>query len=90
MAPTTQQQNQYSYCTSTKQLFNNLGADVQVSTHELDRMGEGSAIQNQLAAMTGQRSVPNVFVNGQHVGGNDDTQAAHRNGNLAKMLAAKN
>lgn len=61
--------------------------NVQVVSHELDQMGNGSAIQNQLASMTGQRSVPNVFVNNQHVGGNDDTQAASRNGSLAKLLA---
>ncbi|CAB9511939.1 Glutaredoxin-2, mitochondrial [Seminavis robusta] len=74
------------YCRATKQLFSSLG-NVQVAVHELDTMPNGSAIQNELVSMTGQRSVPNVFVNKQHLGGNDDTQAAHRNGNLAKMLA---
>jgi len=50
-------------------------------------MDNGSAIQNQLAAMTGQRSVPNVFVNNTHVGGNDDTHAAARSGTLTELLA---
>ena len=49
---------------------------------------EGVELQNALLEMTGQRSVPNVFVKGQHVGGNDDTQAAARSGKLQEMLAA--
>jgi len=64
-----------------------MGSHIQVVTHELDRMDNGSAIQNQLAAMTGQRSVPNVFVNNTHVGGNDDTHAAARSGTLTELLA---
>merc|ERR1712232_191560 len=74
------------YCAATKRLFDSIGDSVQVACHELDRMPNGSAIQNELATMTGQRSVPNVFINNQHLGGNDDTQAAYRNGTLAKML----
>jgi len=73
------------YCRATKQLFDSL-TNIQVATHELDTMSNGDEIQNLLAKMTGQRSVPNVFVKGQHIGGNDDTQAAHRNGTLAEML----
>ena len=29
-------------------------------------------MQNELLKLTGQRTVPNTFVGGQHVGGNDD------------------
>lgn len=53
---------------------------------ELDEHADGSQIQNALATMTGQRSVPNVFVKGQHIGGNDDTQAAARSGTLQDLL----
>ena len=38
--------------------------------------------------MTQQRTVPNVFVAGQHLGGNDDTQQAARSGKLAALLKA--
>ena len=31
-------------------------------------------LQAALTAFSGQRTVPNVFVNGKHIGGNDDTQ----------------
>ena len=74
------------FCSSTKSLFskNNLSDDVKV--HELDRMPDGSSIQQTLAQMTGQRTVPSVFINGQHLGGNDDTQSAFRSGKLQTML----
>ena len=76
------------YCIKTKQLFAGMSG-VEVTAYELDKMSNGNEIQNQLAQMTGQRSVPNVFVHQQHVGGNDDTHAAHRNGTLAKLLEQK-
>jgi glutaredoxin 3 len=31
-------------------------------------------------------TVPNVFVNGQHIGGNDDTQSAIKSGKIAQLL----
>ena len=50
-------------------------------------MGEdGAALQNALLQMTGQRTVPSVFVKGTHLGGNDDTQKAAREGKLQEML----
>lgn len=65
---------------------NNLSQDVQI--HELDRLPNGAGIQQTLAQMTGQRTVPAVFVNGQHLGGNDDAQSAFRSGKLQSMLQA--
>ena len=49
-------------------------------------MDEGDSIQGALLDMTGQRTVPNVFINGKHLGGNDDTQNAIKNGQLQTML----
>ena len=34
-------------------------------------LGDGSAIQAALVQLTGQRTVPNVFIAGQHIGGCD-------------------
>ena len=53
---------------------------------ELDQVDNGDEIQRALQVISGQRTVPNVFVKGQHLGGNDDTQAAARNGKLKQML----
>ena len=45
---------------------------------------DGSAIQDALEEMTGQRSVPNVFINHKHIGGNSDLQA--KKGELGGLL----
>ncbi|ORX60371.1 glutaredoxin [Hesseltinella vesiculosa] len=74
------------YCTSTKTLFKKLGQDATII--ELDTRNDGSAIQNYLLTKTGQRTVPNVFVKQQHIGGNDNVQAANGNGTLKKLLEA--
>ena len=61
--------------------------NVDAEVLELDQMGkEGVEIQMTLFDKTDQKSVPNVFVGGKHVGGNDGTQAAARNGTLKEML----
>lgn len=72
------------YCTKSKQLLNGMGATF--AAIELDQRGDGSTMQGVLQQKTGQRTVPNIFVRGTHVGGNDDLHAAHRSGSLAKLL----
>lgn len=47
---------------------------------------DGGAIQQALAKYIGRSTVPQVFINGEHIGGSDDTVAAHRNGRLVKLL----
>ena len=59
---------------------------VDAKVIELDQMDNGNEIQGALLDLSGQRTVPNVFVKGKHLGGNDDTQAAARSGKLEEML----
>uniref|UniRef100_A0A674MF77 Thioredoxin reductase 3 n=1 Tax=Takifugu rubripes TaxID=31033 RepID=A0A674MF77_TAKRU len=40
--------------------------------------------------MTGQKSVPNVFINKTHVGGCDKTLQAHKDGSLQQLLNGQN
>lgn len=49
--------------------------------------GDGVAIQEALYEKTKQKTVPNVFVNGKHVGGCDATIRAHEDGRLAELLS---
>jgi len=73
------------FCTKTKDLFTEMGVDFVV--HEMDEMGDdGPDLQAALMKMTGQKSVPNVFVKQQHIGGNDDTQSAAKTGKLKELL----
>jgi glutaredoxin 3 len=72
------------YCANTKNLFASLG--ITPAIYELDQMESGREIQASLQELTGQRTVPNVFVKSKHLGGNDDTVRAQRSGELAKLL----
>lgn len=49
-------------------------------------MESGADLQASLLELTGQRTVPNVFVKSKHIGGNDDTVRAQKSGELAKLL----
>jgi len=61
------------YCKASKSLLSELGAKYY--TIELDQVDDGAAIQDALEGLTGQRSVPNIFIKKQHIGGNSDLQA---------------
>lgn len=73
------------FCLKTKELLNSM--DVEFTVHELDEMGDdGPEVQMALFKKTNQKSVPSVFVKKQHIGGNDDTQAAVKEGRLQELL----
>ncbi|CAM9577542.1 unnamed protein product [Sphacelaria rigidula] len=72
------------HCTKAKKSLAAIGAKYEVL--ELDQMGNGSAIQDALVEITGQRTVPNVFVAGSSIGGGDDTVRLHKSGQLATMI----
>ncbi len=50
----------------------------------------GDLIQQELANMTGQKTVPNVFIKSKHLGGADDTFKAHKENTLLQMLRDEN
>merc|ERR1712086_195166 len=72
------------YCTKTIKLLQKMKIAAKVI--ELDEVDDGAAIQGALLTLSKQRTVPNVFVKGTHVGGNDDTHAAAKSGKLQQML----
>jgi len=72
------------FCVKIKQLFDSLNIKYEVL--ELDQMPDGADIQAALAERSGQRTVPNVFINGKHVGGCDDTLKLHTENKLLQMV----
>ncbi|KAJ8566970.1 hypothetical protein K7X08_019178 [Anisodus acutangulus] len=72
------------FCVSVKDLLSKLGASFKAV--ELDTEKDGSEIQVALAEWTGQRTVPNVFIGGKHIGGCDSTTALHKEGKLVPLL----
>merc|ERR1712123_339216 len=72
------------FCTKIKQLFDSLKIEYQVL--ELDQISDGPAVQAALAEKSGQRTVPNTYINGKHVGGCDDTLKLHTENKLLAMV----
>ncbi|KAF1469985.1 Thioredoxin reductase 3, partial [Pygoscelis antarcticus] len=72
------------YCNKVKELFRSM--HVEYYALELDVTADGPSIQQVLAELTNQRTVPNVFVNGTHIGGCDSTYQAYHDGSLQKLL----
>lgn len=75
------------FCTRTKNLFKMQFPNVKAKVIELDKIPYGEAMLTALKDMTGQRTVPNVFVKGKHIGGNDKTHQAFEDGTLQQLLA---
>ncbi|KAI3924020.1 hypothetical protein MKW92_004243 [Papaver armeniacum] len=72
------------YCKRAKAVFKELNQTPHVI--ELDERDDGYDIQGALGEKLGRRTVPQVFVNGKHIGGSDDTLDAYESGELAKLL----
>lgn len=55
---------------------------------DLDTMPEndGPLIQMELLTKTGQKTVPNVFIRGQHIGGDSDLSEMFDSGSLERLL----
>jgi glutaredoxin 3 len=70
------------YCVAAKNLLKAKGLsweEVRVDTDPAQR-------DTMLQRSGGRRTVPQIFVNDQHVGGYDDLVAADRSGKLAQLL----
>ncbi|GMG19565.1 unnamed protein product [Ambrosiozyma monospora] len=74
------------YCKASKQLLDEINADAYVI--ELDQVSDGGDLQDALASITGQRTVPNIFIGGKHIGGNSDLQALGKKAITEKIKAA--
>lgn len=74
------------FCKKTKALLGDKEVDFKV--YELNEMDDGAEIQDALLEISGQKTVPNVFINGEHIGGNSDMQDADSSGKLDELLAA--
>ncbi|KAI0307639.1 thioredoxin-like protein [Multifurca ochricompacta] len=74
------------YCKSAKDLFSTRFPNVDVKIMELDLRHDGSEIQEYLQQLTTQRTVPNIFINQKHIGGNDNLQALHKKDSVKTLL----
>ncbi|NLS25401.1 Glutaredoxin 3 [Sphingomonas sp. S2M10] len=72
------------YCTRAKQLLTAKGADFE----EYDITMGGPKRAEMLERAPGRTTVPQVFIDGRHIGGSDDLAALDRKGGLDPLLAA--
>jgi glutaredoxin 3 len=71
------------YCSMAARLLKQQGLQFQ----EIDVTGDHER-RRWLVAASGQRTVPQIFINGRSVGGFDDLSALVRRGELPALLAA--
>ena len=72
------------FCRRAKQLLNQKGVDY--IEYEID--GDENARDAMVArGNNGKRSVPQIFINDQHIGGNDDLYRLERQGRLDVLLS---
>jgi glutaredoxin 3 len=72
------------FCFAAKRLL----AQKDVSFVEIDVGGAPDKRQEMMARAHGRHTVPQIFIDGQHVGGCDDLYALDRAGKLDPLLAA--
>lgn len=72
------------FCHAAKRLLTSKG----VAFAEYDVMTQPKLRAEMTKRANGGRTVPQIFINGMHVGGCDDLQALDRAGKLDPLLAA--
>jgi len=72
------------YCVRAKRLLDAKGVDYT----EIDVTGDDAARMALVEKSGGRRTVPQIFINGQPMGGYDDIQALENEGKLDTLLSA--
>jgi glutaredoxin 3 len=73
------------FCIRAKDLLKNKG--VEFIEHSID--GDDQARAKMAQRANGRRSVPQIFINDQHIGGCDDIHDLESQGELDELLASK-
>lgn len=72
------------YCHAAKRLLTQKDA----SFSEIDVASQPEKRAEMMQRANGGRTVPQIFIDGQHIGGSDDLFALEREGKLDPLLAA--
>lgn len=71
------------YCARAKRLLDSKGAQYE----EFDISMDSAKRAEMMQRASGRHTVPQIFIDGRHVGGSDDLAALEQNGQLDPMLA---
>ena len=72
------------YCTRAKQILKSKGVE-EIEEIRIDTQPEQ---RDHMMAITGRRTVPQIFIGATHVGGCDDLMALDQRGGLLPLLNA--
>jgi glutaredoxin 3 len=72
------------YCARAKRLLDSKG----VSYEEFEVTGGGAKKAEMVERAGGRTTVPQVFIDGRHIGGSDDLAALEQEGKLDPLLSA--
>ena len=70
------------YCSRAKALLDRKGAAYQEIDVTMDRAGFDTMVERA----GGARTVPQIFIDGQHIGGSDEMASLDARGGLAPLL----
>lgn len=70
-----------AYCVAAKTFLKQKGLDYSETRIDVD-----PAKRDEMLTRAQRRTVPQIFIDGQHVGGYDDLVAADRSGALARLI----
>jgi glutaredoxin 3 len=71
------------YCMRAKALLD----DLQVAYQEIKIDGDAALREKMIIRSQGASTVPQIFINGQHIGGCDDLLALHAQDKLTTLIA---
>lgn len=77
------------FCWSVRKLFNKLGVSyrsIDIDSAAMQEGDWGGRVRTALSAETGSKTVPQIFVGGEYLGGATDVLAAYDDGSLAPKL----
>ncbi len=72
------------FCAAAKNLLNTKG----VAFVEIDCWADPDRKPEMIQRSNGGRTFPQIFIDGEHIGGCDDMMALERSGKLNQLLAA--
>ncbi|KPM03060.1 glutaredoxin-2, mitochondrial-like protein [Sarcoptes scabiei] len=77
------------FCINAKKIFEEYQIDSnEIESIEIENDPDCSEIQSYLKSITGASTVPRVFINGQCIGGCNDTVRLHQQGTLSELLSS--
>jgi glutaredoxin 3 len=72
------------YCARAKRLLD----EKSVAYEEYEISGGGEKREEMMQRSGGRHTVPQIFIDGRHIGGSDDLAALEREGELDALLSA--